>query len=328
MKYTLTTPDKARTYSDKSGALRAARKTVPGAEQCEEISNDGQIEFRDKMHAVIAVVHPEGTEPKWPHLTAKPPEAPVVQQEEVKVEVVPGEAPQNVTARLLTALYAAFDHFNAKLSPTPLPHPVLVLVPAGRRNALGWMGADRWQHGEHMMHEINLCSDHLKRPFEELMETLIHEMVHMSNREDKIDDCNAQQRHNKKFKARAEQYGLTVEKMGRFGFAKTALAEKAREAVDSLQVDRTIFELVRARMGTRVKGPKTTGVILDDGMKEDMGTILDQLPWLKTRSAARLALKFFAELATHAKETPTVPFTILPGNFPAEPVEEVETEEA
>lgn len=297
MKHIVLNADKTeKEYADKSGALRVARKAG-----LTEAVRDGIFTFSDTKGVVKMVVLPEGTS--------------------FNFEVA---RPTNMSERLLAQLYLAFDYFNTHLAPKPLDHPMLVIVPAGRRNALGWMSADRWQMGGVKIHEINLCSEHLHRPFEDLMETLIHEMVHQSNREEGISDCNAQQRHNKKFQVRAESFGLKVEKMGRFGFAKTSLDEKAIKAVEEVKkvLDLSIFEVARSMTrGPKEKGGiKATGVILDDAMKSNLQLFLEAFPFLNTRSAVRYALTQMALLA-QSKDSKTgmhIPYASFPQDIKVE----------
>jgi len=291
MKHILILNDQEHTqkeYADKSGAVRAAKKlglqvTLP----------DGQLGFKEG-ESLKAVVVPHG------------------------MSFTFGVAvPTNITERLMAELYKAFDHFNKELCPKALPHPVITIAPAGRRNAMGWHSKNRWSIGEHALTEINLCPEYFERPVEEVLETLIHEMVHMSNAQDGIKDCNAQQRHNKKFLVRCVIMGLTCEKMGRFGFAKTGLDAKATAAVASCPIDRSVFDLARTMTkGPKKSGTKTTGIILDAGMKENLDAILRDMPGFNNRSAGRAALSVFAKLASHMKHAPDANFVLPVAEFP------------
>lgn len=274
-------------YADKSGALRAARKL-----NLEEVVLDSQILFK-KDAEILAAVVPDGM-----------------------TFTFVAVSPTNVTERIISEFYKAFDHFNKELCPKALPHPVITLIPAGRRNAMGWHAANRWKKGEFSLTEINMCTEFLQRPIEDVLETLIHEMVHMSNKQDGIRDCNDQQRHNKKFMARCEVMGLTCEKMGRFGFAKTGLGEKAKASVASCPIDRSVFDLARNMVVKRKKGVKVTGIILDDGMKANLDIILKAFPFLVNRSAGRYALAMMADLANQVTISPAETFCVSSERFP------------
>lgn len=93
--------------------------------------------------------------------------------------------------------------------------PIITIQTKGRqKSTLGWYWNNKWQVNKKEFSEINISAESLnKNP----IETLIHEMVHYSNAVNKIEDCNHHQYHNKRFKEKAEMYGLNVEKNGTKG---------------------------------------------------------------------------------------------------------------
>lgn len=108
-----------------------------------------------------------------------------------------------------------FSKFNARFFDGGLEKPVITVSPDHTRGAYGWCtGWKAWKAGEDEGHyEINLCAEYLNRPFEETCGTLIHEMVHLQNLQDGVQDTSRSGTyHNKKFKETAEAHGLTVEK--------------------------------------------------------------------------------------------------------------------
>ena len=79
----------------------------------------------------------------------------------------------------LNSLYA---FLNEKLNAGLPENVVFTVIPnRGKGNILGWFAKNRWQKGEETLHEINITADKLNRSFEEIAETLIHEMCHLSN---------------------------------------------------------------------------------------------------------------------------------------------------
>lgn len=124
-------------------------------------------------------------------------------------------------------------------------HPVIVIQSKGQRSLTGWCAPERWASGEDKINEITITAELLTRQPEEIIETLIHEAVHHGNALHKVQDCTASGRHNAKFKARAEQIGLTVTKDGYKGWAKTELGEDLVKFVDSLEIDGDVFGLAR-----------------------------------------------------------------------------------
>lgn len=141
-----------------------------------------------------------------------------------------------------------FSKFNARFFADKLEKPVITVSPDHTRGAYGWCtGWKAWKAGEDEGHyEINLCAEYLNRPFEETCGTLIHEMVHLQNLQDGVQDTSRSGTyHNKKFKETAEAHGLTVEKGEKYGWHKTALSPEALEFVQSL--GKQGFTLVRPR---------------------------------------------------------------------------------
>jgi hypothetical protein len=137
----------------------------------------------------------------------------------------------NITGEVTQKLVEAFEFFNKELDAN-LDTPVFTLIPnRGRQSYYGWYWADRWKDGKKTLPEINITADTLKRSVEEICETIIHEMAHYKNNVNGIQDCNANQYHNKAFKKQAEAFGLKVERMRNKGYAKTELSEKANNLV-------------------------------------------------------------------------------------------------
>ena len=137
----------------------------------------------------------------------------------------------NITGEVTDHLVKAFEFFNHELG-TNLDTPVFTLIPnRGRQSYYGWYWQGRWKDGKKTLPEINITADTLKRDVEDVCNTLIHEMAHYKNNVEKIVDCNANQYHNKHFKKRAEEFGLTVERMKNKGYAVTKLGEKAKNLV-------------------------------------------------------------------------------------------------
>ena len=120
--------------------------------------------------------------------------------------------------------------------------PFITIQTKGRQKILGWYIDNQWTCNKKEIGEINICAENLnKNP----IETLIHEMAHYCNACNKIEDCNKSQYHNKKFKSRAENYGLNVEKDGRHGWSLTSISDSLQETLKAIKVDYKVFELFR-----------------------------------------------------------------------------------
>ena len=136
-----------------------------------------------------------------------------------------------------------FDLFNEKLYKGELEKPIISIQADPKNSCYGWCTTQKvWEttDGE-SYYEINMCAEHLTRPLEEIVATLLHEMAHLYNLMHEIKDCNASQYHNKKFKACAEEHGLLVEKT-RYGWSQTTLNDEVKEIVKDLDYK---FELAR-----------------------------------------------------------------------------------
>ncbi len=111
-----------------------------------------------------------------------------------------------------------------------VPGVVLLAAPAHRdqMNVLGHFAPLRWkakrQQG-HDLHEVVVIAEHLDRPVEEIVGTLLHEAAHAMNFELGISDCSRSQYHNKKFRDAAEVIGLEVQQVPHYGYAFTRLTK-------------------------------------------------------------------------------------------------------
>lgn len=161
---------------------------------------------------------------------------------------------------VIDELETLFSKFNKAFFEGKLEKPVITVSPDYTRGAYGWCtGWKAWQDGtkEGGYYEINLCAEYLNRPFEETCETLLHEMVHLQNLQDNVQDTSRSgSYHNRKFKETAEAHGLTVEKGEKYGWHKTALNPQAEAFVKSL--GKSGFCLVRPRTNP-LKGSRKGG---------------------------------------------------------------------
>lgn len=126
--------------------------------------------------------------------------------------------------------------------------PGVVLLPAPnphrQTNVLGHFAPLRWSPKEtngQSWHEVVVVAEHLNRPAREIVETLLHEAVHALNFARGIKDCSANQYHNRKFKAAAEELGLSVQQVPHYGYAFTSLPD---ETSDSYLAEIQILESV------------------------------------------------------------------------------------
>lgn len=150
---------------------------------------------------------------------------------------------------VISELESLFSTFNKAFFEGKLEQPVITVSPDNTRGAYGCCtGWKAWQDGtkEGGFYEINLCAEYLNRPFEETYCTLIHEMVHLKNLQDGVQDTSRSGTyHNKNFKIAAEAHGLIVEKSAKYGFSTTTLAPATLNFIQAME--KTGFSLVRPR---------------------------------------------------------------------------------
>lgn len=83
-----------------------------------------------------------------------------------------------------------------------------------------------WASGNDRYYELNLSAEYLSRPIENVMATLVHEMVHIYCMETGIKDTSNNGRyHNKRFKAEAEMRGLKIAYAPTIGWSVTEPTE-------------------------------------------------------------------------------------------------------
>lgn len=89
-----------------------------------------------------------------------------------------------------------------------------------------------WKRGEEWRHELNIAADWLDRPIEEVVATMLHEMVHLYNIQHEIQDCSrGGAYHNKRFKEEAEKHMLRIEKDDTYGWTITKVTDELLEYI-------------------------------------------------------------------------------------------------
>jgi DNA-directed RNA polymerase subunit RPC12/RpoP len=152
--------------------------------------------------------------------------------------------------KTIVELNKIFDYLNTKFYESKLTKPVILVQASGKkRNTLGWCTVNKiWKDKEEKNenYEITICAEHLNRQIPDIIATMLHEMVHLSNIKNEIKDCsNNNVYHNKRFKETAEAVGLLVDKGPIVGWGFTSLSDKLREELMELIIDEKAFEYFR-----------------------------------------------------------------------------------
>lgn len=120
-----------------------------------------------------------------------------------------------------------------------------------------WHTADGKQR-----HELNIGAGTLNREIQALTATLLHEMVHLFNLQNKIQDCSrGGTYHNKKFRDAAEARDLKISYDSRIGWSITEPTEALIDFIisqgwDDIQMNREEGFMARGT-GTGLKGGPT-----------------------------------------------------------------------
>lgn len=127
-----------------------------------------------------------------------------------------------VISEIVAFLEDAYDVLNIKYFEGALPKAVITIQssPKAYGHFTPW---DAWKENDTGYKEINLGAETLNRPIENVIATLIHEMVHFSNWCSNIKDCSrGGYYHSKKFKIEAEKRGLIIEYDKTIGYSPTS----------------------------------------------------------------------------------------------------------
>lgn len=132
----------------------------------------------------------------------------------------------NKMSRLTNELEKAFNLLNEDLFSGELPTPIITVIPTQRVYA-HYVPFDIWSTKGTAKREINIASGTLDRPLENIVASLVHEMVHMYDDVilNEADTSNKGVYHNKIFKREAEAHGLIVTRSEKYGYSKTEPSE-------------------------------------------------------------------------------------------------------
>lgn len=113
--------------------------------------------------------------------------------------------------RVAGYLNKVFDMLNTEFFENALSRPTITIQSTPRAYGHFSLREDTWLSKLGATHELNLGAGTLARPIENVMATLLHEMVHLYCYENDIKDTSRGfTYHNKRFKTAAESHGLIV----------------------------------------------------------------------------------------------------------------------
>lgn len=136
--------------------------------------------------------------------------------------------------RVAGYLNKIFDLLNIEYFENALSRPTITIQSTPKAYGHFSLREDTWVSKLGGTHEINIGAGTLARPIEEVVATLLHEMIHYYNYENGIQDCSrGNTYHNKRFKEAAEQRGLLVSHSDKYGWSRTQPSEELLEFVIS-----------------------------------------------------------------------------------------------
>lgn len=132
------------------------------------------------------------------------------------------------TAGYLEKIFRALnsDWFNGELE-----EPIITIQSTPR--AYGHVTvAKTWKRKDEDRHELNMGAETINRPIEEVVATMVHEMVHLYHLAHGIQDCSrGGSYHNKRFRDEAERRGLHIEHHEKYGWTITTPTETLIEYI-------------------------------------------------------------------------------------------------
>lgn len=135
------------------------------------------------------------------------------------------------TSRTAGYLEKMFRTINRDWFGGELEEPIITIQSTPR--AYGHVTVGKaWRRKEDWRHELNMGAGTLDRPIEEVVGTLVHEMVHLYNIAHGVQDCSrGGMYHNKRFKEEAERRGLEIDHHEKYGWTITRVSEAMFEYI-------------------------------------------------------------------------------------------------
>lgn len=124
-------------------------------------------------------------------------------------------------SRAVSQLEHIYNSLNADFFAGELPTPIITVQ--SKPGTMGHCSVSKiWQRKDDKTYELNIAAEVLNYPIEETCDTFLHEMVHLYCREHDIKEVSRGGKyHNKRFKAIAEEHGLTCVPCGQYGWNTT-----------------------------------------------------------------------------------------------------------
>lgn len=134
----------------------------------------------------------------------------------------------------------SFEVINKTYFNGQLPPVVISIMSSPRTNGHFTIGKV-WRADDERYNEINISAEHLERPIENIIATLVHEMVHYYCQINNIADTSQGGRyHNKNFKREAEERGLIIAYAKYIGYSVTEPSTELIEVLKQYGIEKPI----------------------------------------------------------------------------------------
>lgn len=135
------------------------------------------------------------------------------------------------TSRTAGYLEKIFRTLNEHYFGNQLEEPIITIQSTPRAYGHVTVGKT-WIRGQENRHELNIGAGTLNRDIENVVATMLHEMVHLYNLAVGVQDTSrGGAYHNKRFKAAAEERDLHIEYDPRIGWSITEPTDKLLEFI-------------------------------------------------------------------------------------------------
>ena len=132
--------------------------------------------------------------------------------------------------RVAGYLNKIFDLLNEEYFESSLSRPTITIQSTPKAYGHFSLNKDTWISKLGGTHEINIGAGTLARPIENVVATLLHEMVHYFNHVNGVQDCSrGNTYHNGKFRRAAEKRGLIVTHSDKYGWSHTEPSDELLE---------------------------------------------------------------------------------------------------
>ena len=152
--------------------------------------------------------------------------------------------------KTITELNKIFKTLNKTFFENKLIEPIILIATKNKKHTLGTCSNNPiWQKKNvesENKYEITLSGKYLNRTLEEIVTTLLHEMIHLYCSLNNIKDTsNSCVYHNKRFKEEAEKRGLNITKDKTIGWSISTLKDETKKLVKTFKIDKTAFDYWR-----------------------------------------------------------------------------------